>query len=103
MSNNGMREIASGYVRYLRNIGIPADMEDYRGDFVITVEDCDIAYFVADSNLFSAGYIAREIVNCPESELDDVADMVGVKYDILTAADLSDFVDAIGALKFGER
>ena len=96
MSNSGMKEITSGHVRYLRSIGIPADMEDYRGDFVITVEDCDIAYL-------SHGYIAREIVNCPESELDDVADMVGVRYDILTAADLSDFVDAIGALKFGER
>ena len=99
MSSSGMKEIASGHVRYLRSIGIPADMEDYRGDFVITVEDCDIAYFVARSH----GYIAREIVDCPESELDDVADMVGVRYDILTAADLSDFVDALGALKFGER
>ena len=103
MYSNAMKEIASGYVRYLRKNGIPADMEEYRGDFVITVEDCDIAYFVADNGLFSSGYIAREVVECPESDTDDMADSVGVRYDVTTCATFGDFVEALGAGQFGEH
>ena len=103
MSSNAMREISGGYVRYLRNRGIPADMEEYRGDYVITIEGDDIAYIVADNNLFSSGYIAREIVECPESDIDDMAENVGVRYDVITCATFSEFIDAIGAGKFGEQ
>lgn len=78
-------ELATEYVWALARDGISAELGEYRGDIVVSVEGSELAFIIGDR---VESFIAREIVTYSEDD-------VSVDYDAISLADFGEFREAI--------